>query len=145
MARKERATLDTNVLISAYLSDGPARELVRLGRKKMMMIVSSDYIGDEFISRMKILDPEGEAYWRRLIEIVSKNAVMVSMSKVSRIPERIARRDPDDDMVVKTALAGKARFLLTYDDDILEMKAYKSVEFLRPGGFLRMLRKNVAL
>ena len=51
-------------------------------------------------------------------------------------------RDPDDDAVLATALAGRAEIIVTGDDDLLVLKAYQGIRILSPRGFLEFLDRR---
>ena len=45
-------------------------------------------------------------------------------------------RDPDDDMLLETALMGDADCLITGDEDLLEMTSFRGIPILTPTTFL---------
>ena len=45
-------------------------------------------------------------------------------------------RDPNDDKILETALAGRADSLVTGDADLLEMHPFRSLSILNPHEFL---------
>ena len=48
-------------------------------------------------------------------------------------------RDPDDNVVIETALAGQAAYIVTGDEDLLALKRYESVRIVTPRSFLSAL------
>lgn len=46
-------------------------------------------------------------------------------------------RDPNDDKVLETALAGHADFLVTGDADLLELHPFRGLAIVTPHGFLK--------
>lgn len=44
-------------------------------------------------------------------------------------------RDPDDDVVLATALAARADCLITGDSDLLDLDAFRGIPILRPAAF----------
>ena len=44
-------------------------------------------------------------------------------------------RNPDDDMVLATALSGNADCLVSGDKDLTEMKAFENIPILKPSDF----------
>ncbi len=50
-------------------------------------------------------------------------------------------RDPNDDYLVVSALAGRADLVVTLDDDLLALGEYAGVRFVKPGGALAILRE----
>lgn len=105
-----RVVLDTNVLVSAVISDGKPRELLRRGISKEFRIVTSELILRELgsvLQRPKFKTDEGEV--RRIILALMQTAEVVDA--VSRI--RSVEDDPKDDMVVATAYDGRADFIIS--------------------------------
>jgi len=51
-----------------------------------------------------------------------------------------ASRDPKDDYLLAYALAGRADYLVTGDEDLFEMKEYKGVRIVSPGQMLKKLK-----
>src|SRR4029077_12063025 len=48
-------------------------------------------------------------------------------------------RDEDDDVVLATALAGKADVIVMGDEDLLVLKKFRGIEILSPRQFLKLL------
>jgi predicted nucleic acid-binding protein len=44
-------------------------------------------------------------------------------------------RDPDDDMILGTAVAGQATCIITGDTDLLIVREFRSVDIIRPVEF----------
>lgn len=44
-------------------------------------------------------------------------------------------RDPDDDIVLATALTGKAVCIITGDQDLLTLKKFSEIDILSPSAF----------
>ncbi len=49
-----------------------------------------------------------------------------------------------DDIVIATAIAGNARYLVTGDKELLEIGRYQSVEIVTPAEFLELLAADTA-
>ena len=50
--------------------------------------------------------------------------------------ERPICRDPDDDNIIATAVAGNCDCIITGDEDLLVLKAYEGIDILSPRDFL---------
>ena len=61
---------------------------------------------------------------------------------VGELPEVHAVRDPDDDVIVATALAAGADYIVTRDQDLLSLGTYQSIEIVSPEAFLQVLRTS---
>ena len=111
-----RVVLDTNVLVSAIISDGKPRELLRKGISKEFCIVTSDQLLRELgtvLRRPKFKTDEDEIHRedeiRRIILALMQAAEVVEV--VSKF--KLVEEDPKDDMVVQTAHDGKADFIVS--------------------------------
>jgi len=50
-------------------------------------------------------------------------------------------RDPDDDWVLATAVAGAADVIVTGDKDLVVLKRYHEIPIVTPRGFLELLQQ----
>lgn len=143
--RKERITvvLDTNVLIAFYLSRNPksaVSRIIRLWRneRKLQMLVSDEIIAEylEILERVGISERQIE----KLNEILETFRI-VSKFSLGKIPTE--SRDLDDNLILATALVGKAEFLITSDKDLLDISERDKKKFkfriVSPVEFLRAI------
>jgi len=126
VARKQRipVVLDTNVFVRAFKSRFPTSSNQRVLRlwlleKRIQLIVCDDLI-DEYVGVFqKILGMEDE-----YIDQWQKRFAGDTRSTVVRLGRRYAEsRDPDDNLLLATATAGQAAYLITNDRDLLELPA----------------------
>jgi predicted nucleic acid-binding protein len=68
-------------------------------------------------------------------------SIFASLSSHCQLPERVCR-DKHDDIVLATALAGKADFIVTGDDDLLALKKFRGIRILSPRNFLEFLDRR---
>ena len=130
-----RIVLDTNVLISALIGHGkPRRLLIRLFREhepvssRQMLAVLEDVL-----SRRKFGLTRS-----RVDEFLSILVKRFIVSEVEKIPEVISE-DPDDDVVLATALAGGADYIVTGDGHLLGLREYQGIRIVRVGEMLKAL------
>lgn len=66
-----------------------------------------------------------------------------SLEKVPVVlgPHERVCRDPNDDVIVATAVAGACNVVVTLDRDLLALVEYRGVVFIKPGGALDLLRE----
>jgi putative PIN family toxin of toxin-antitoxin system len=110
-----RVVLDTNVIVSAFLSrnpTSPTQEIIRRWQADEFTLLVSDAIVDELAE--KLID-KGIGQ-ERVIEFLM---LLVDLAEWVPVPdEDVTRRvlaDPDDDHLVACALVGQADYLVTYD------------------------------
>jgi putative PIN family toxin of toxin-antitoxin system len=125
-----KVTLDTNVLIAAFISRGQCHELLE-HIVRHHRIVLSEHILDkirEGLSR-KFKIPGSDI--KEAIELLRQRAKLVEPMALGYA----VSRDPDDDPVLATALAGEVACLITGDNDLLVLEQFEGIPILRPGSF----------
>ncbi|MEK6408046.1 MAG: putative toxin-antitoxin system toxin component, PIN family [Acidobacteriota bacterium] len=129
--RKKRTVvvLDTNVVLGFYLSRNqasPNAQVFRLwrDRRRLQLILSSDLTA-EYLEVLPRLGIE-EKKVARLAERLETRETVTHVNLGARATES---RDPDDNVVLSTAAAGRARFLVTNDRDLLDIPASQRKKF----------------
>jgi uncharacterized protein len=122
--------LDTNVLIAAFIAKGSCHTLVAQCLR-VHSVVTSEFIlnklREKLTQKFKYSIEDAIA-----VEVLLRSRVQVIL------PTPLARnvcRDPDDDMVLATALTGKAICIITGDKDLLTLKKFGSIDILSPSEF----------
>jgi putative PIN family toxin of toxin-antitoxin system len=117
--------LDTNVVVSGLLWDGAPRRLLGVGRVEGAMLYSSPPMLAELtdvVSRPKFRDKIA-ASLLTVEQLVDLYAELVAIVRPMPTPRLVP--DPDDDVVIGTALAARAHFLVTGDKALLSVAAYE--------------------
>jgi putative PIN family toxin of toxin-antitoxin system len=135
--RVERVVLDTNVMISAFLSPlGKPFACLRWALDNATLIVSRELL-EEVETRLarpkfnKYLDASRR---RAVVADLALSAVQVELRGIVKVC-----RDPDDDKLLEIALLGRADCLVTGDHDLLILDRYQGIPILTPAGFLAAL------
>ncbi len=76
-----------------------------------------------------------------LVEETRAIAVMVPGTRSVSIPA-LEARDPDDVALVVAAVEGEARYLVSQDLDLLDLKRFENVDMIEPLAFLQRLRSQ---
>jgi len=125
-----RVVLDTNVVASAILWGGTPRVLLQAAREKRVDLFTSTAMLAELtdiLGRRKF-DKKIAASGLTIDQLVdgyAQLAALVHPSPVSRIAP-----DPDDDVVIGTALASKAEFIVTGDKPLLTVIEHHGVKVI---------------
>ena len=78
-----------------------------------------------------------------LISLHEKNQMNCKRySNIKNISITNICRDPKDNMFLNCALAGKADFIISGDDDLLALKKVSEIEIIKPVHFLKKIRKS---
>ena len=133
--RAERLVADTNVLISAALrSDTPPRQVLDTVQHSGGVLVFSDETFAEIHDR--ISKPKFDRYVTHEKRAAFLGHLVAVSEWVSISQAKLGCRDPDDDKLLETALAGEATCLVTGDRDLLAMHPFRSIPILDPATFL---------
>jgi putative PIN family toxin of toxin-antitoxin system len=137
-----RVVLDTNVVVSATLIRGKNEDrILRAWRRGAFELVLSPQILDE-MGQVLFYERLQQRQWTTQEEIVAllqafaQESILVS----GRVAVK-ASRDPEDDKFLGAAVEGRARYVVSGDQDLLEMKAYRGIRIVRPAVFLDILTR----
>lgn len=125
-----RLVLDTNVVLAAFISRGVCHELLEHCEREHTMVVSG-FILEEFREKLvgKFDVPPSKA---REATVLLRSR----MESVEPVPlEAPVCRDPDDDWVLATAVAGTCECTVTGDKDLLSLGEHRGIRILAPNTF----------
>lgn len=125
-----RAVFDTNVVVAGMVAEGLCREILEIHVPEHTAILSRA-LWDELVSTLRRkfgLTPDDVP----ILALYRKHAEWCEPAKLS---EAVCR-DPDDDWVLATALAGGAEAVVTGDADLLTLGDYSGIEMLSPRQFV---------
>ena len=132
-----RIVLDSNVLVSALLGQGgPRRLLLHLSREHtivssvQMLAELEDVLHRE---KFQLTDSQISDY---LSLIIAGSTVL----DVADYPD-IIKADPDDDVILASALEGKADYLVTGDKHLLSLREYQKTKIITVKQMLALLEK----
>ena len=132
-----RVVIDTNVWLSALLWGGQPSLIIELIEQKQIQAISSENILTELTDILQ--KPKLRKRLDRLIitadeiVIIAKRLMTLVVIEEIVIPEL---RDPKDQMVLATAIAGDAQVVISGDRDLLVLHPYRNISILLPQEFL---------
>jgi len=130
-----RAVIDTNVLISALIRDGKPRKLTLELLNGHTVILSRQMLAE-------LVDVAGRDKFRVTGSQVARFlSIMVRMAKIvpdSALFTEVAE-DPDDDVVLNAAYAGKADYIVTGDKHLLGLNQFKKTRIVTVSQMLDIL------
>ena len=134
-----RLVLDTNVVASGLLWGGVPRLLLQAGREgRVELFTSTAMLGEltDILGRRKF-EQKLAASTLTVDQIVDRYAALATLVRPAPVP-RIAP-DPDDDVVIGTALASKADLLVTGDKPLLTVGDYQGIRLVRISRALELI------
>lgn len=131
-----RACIDTNVWISGIVFGGAPAKIVQLAFEKKFVVVTSRAILKEV---ERILEIKFE------VPITHINRLSYRITQIADVFEppgelKVIDADPDDDVILETAVIGNARYLVSGDKKhMLPLQRYGHVKIISPREFIQLL------
>ncbi|MDE3091105.1 MAG: putative toxin-antitoxin system toxin component, PIN family [Chloroflexota bacterium] len=146
--KNPRVVLDTNVLVSATIIrlGAPGRIIAAVLDDHITLIVS-DQLLTEYLDVMQrpphiLRKFDSIAARIQTLSVFLRNETI----RVEGSPSsRIVPDDPKDDFIIAAAVEGKARYIVSGDEHLLNLRQYRGIKILTPRDFVvNVLGENVA-
>ena len=124
--------LDTHVLLAAVLAPGLCRELVRK-HIQAHALCGSPALLEEFAEKLR----HNLGFQPSTVPVFAAYRQRVNLVQAQPLPAPVCR-DPDEDLVLATGLAGQADVIITGDKDLLVLKKHQGIRILSPRQFLEL-------
>ena len=133
--------LDTNVLISAFLSPrgAPAKVFARWMLGEFDVVTSPQLVSE--LARALTYE-QVRKYTKHSDEEIAAIVEQYQASAIIIDPDltiSMIEKDPPDNRVLECAVAGGASFIISGDTHLLELKEYQSIVILLAASFLTVL------
>jgi len=135
-----RVVLDTNVLVSGLIMLGKPRELLSIIARREATLVLSKEILNEFTKVMrqnKLTEYVTEEQVERFIENIERIAEFVELESHLEVVN-----DPKDDIVINTAIDGRADLIVSGDHHLLSLKEFRGIKIASVDEAVRKLKKR---
>ncbi len=135
------AVFDTNILVSALITTGRAKELFNKAVEGQIQLVLSKGILKEFTEVAK--DPRISKYVDQddvdaFLEILRCKAKIIRIKSKSHI----VKADPADDVILRTAIDGKADCIVSGDRHDLSLGTFRGIRIVTVVEMLALLEKE---
>jgi len=140
-----RIVVDTNVIVSALLSPGsvPGKVMEAWDSSNYSLMISEPLLAEYLLvlerPRLQTKHHKSSAEIHALIHRFRTEGRMVQTDRKLRV----VRADPDDDIIVATAVAGNADFIVSGDRHLLEIGEHAGIRIIPPGVFLAILEHDL--
>ena len=128
----KKAVVDTNVLISGLFWEGTPKKVIDKFRydPDHKMIFSPELI-HELRSKLLVKFKMKPEIVTGIVSRITQYSELVNPKFLTEIC-----RDKNDNMVLDTALAGNADYIISGDRDLLTLKEFNGIKIVTPGQFI---------
>ncbi len=129
---------DTNILFSAAGWRGKPFECVEQARAGNIQGVTCAELMEELAEKLELklgFSAEQSA------ETIARHLRFLRTVGIPKVLNAVPR-DADDNAVLECAMEGKAGFVVSGDNDLLELKNFRGIEIVRASEFLEILQKQ---
>ena len=128
-------------MISALVGHGKPRRLLTELLKRHQIVSSPPMLAEfvEVMSREKFAEV-GRSRLASFLSILVRRTTIVSVKHT----RRVIAQDPEDDMVLSTALKGNASCIVSGDEHLLDLKRFKGVKVVTVDAMLETLGPRTA-
>src|SRR3989344_6481830 len=133
---KKKVVIDTNILISALGWKGKPNEIFRkVLDEEFELIISRKQIEElkEVMNYPKFSFAEEQK--SRFITLLLNVAKVVEISNKLKV----IKEDPDDDIILETAVENNVDFIISGDHHLLKLKEYSNVKIVTANEFLSQI------
>jgi putative PIN family toxin of toxin-antitoxin system len=127
-----RVVLDANVLIAAFVARGVCAELLEYCVREHEPVTSVAILEEvrrNLVAKIRVTASQAD----QTVELLRTRLAVVEPVAL----EVQACRDPDDDVVLGTAIAGRADAVVTGDRDLLDLGSFRGIPIVSPRAFWR--------
>ncbi|MFA6602080.1 MAG: putative toxin-antitoxin system toxin component, PIN family [Candidatus Paceibacterota bacterium] len=130
-----KVVLDTNILISAIAFGGKPKVILEKVIRGDIQLVLSDPILEEV---QGVLLGKKFRYSAHIIVEIAQQ--LTSLAEIVYPEEVISviKNDPPDNRILECAVAGKVKYIVSGDADLLSVKSFRKIEILTADEFLKL-------
>lgn len=125
-----RVVFDTNVVVAGIVAEGLCREILEIQVPEHTAILSQVPWDELVVTLRRKFGPTPDD-----LPILTPYRQHAAWCEPAKLAEAVCR-DPDDDWVIATALAGKADAIVSGDAHLLTLGSYAGIEMLSPRQFV---------
>jgi putative PIN family toxin of toxin-antitoxin system len=134
-----KTCIDSNVWISGVAFGGPPGAVAMAALDRKFEVICSRLILEEVERTLLFKIKFGRANTRRLI---NRMLQVVDLYEPTGTVKIIPGQHPDN-LILETAVAGRARYLVTGDrEHLLPLKSFRMVRIIEPVHFLTLLKRT---
>jgi len=130
-----KVVLDTNVIVSALIARGTPYYCLLALKHKIFALIYSKEIIDELSEVLERKFRWSEDEINKTVSFIQQIGHQVETTGTLQVIEA----DPDDNIIIETAMIGEADLIVSGDRHLIKMGQYEGIEVVTPAEFLKRL------
>lgn len=127
-----KIVLDTNMLISGIFFSGPSHQILKAWQKgKISFVVSEETLSEYQRVVVELSNKYPAIDISKMLQLVTIHSEIVDTQGC----EVTVCEDPDDNMFISCAIAGKSNVIVSGDKHLLKVNDYQNIHVLKPNDF----------
>lgn len=134
-----KVVFDSNIFISSIVYGGKPRQIFQSAIEgKVELYVSREILEEveEVLQRPKF------KYHFQMVDLVITEIHNIAKIVIPKKKINYIKDDPQDNIIIECAVEAKSDYIVTGDEHLLGLKAYKNIQILNPAEFLQKLNYN---
>lgn len=131
------------MLVSAFLWQGTPGRLIALAGENDVQLFTSRALLDELAATLakRKLAKYVAATGSTAVQMLANYRRISTRVRAHQLDERVSR-DADDDAVLACALAARADFVVSGDEDLLVLRSFEGIEIVSAAELLKRIEPN---
>ena len=133
-----KIVLDTNVLVSGIFWDGVPHEILDLWAHDAIRLVATDEMLKEYVRVIQgfATDEKSELTNHWTTFLIENIELIISNSELKLC------RDPSDDKFINCAISSRAKYIVSGDKDLLDLKTVNNIEIVNSRAFIKIMNSE---
>lgn len=136
-----RVVLDTNLFVSAIIeSRGKPAQILDAWRAHRFDLILRDDLVQEIREVLGFPRIQKRHQWTQQdIETFLEILRGLAINTAGTLQLQVISEDPDDNMILACAVEGEADFIVSGDQHLLKLRAFRGIEIVAPAQFLAII------
>lgn len=132
-----KVVVDTNILVSAlFNAKGTPGKIIYLWKSKAITLCINEETLEEYVDVLQRFDFVEKSELRLFLDLFNMRINVFHTRSKHKIS--VVKADPSDNKFLECAVATKAKFIISGDKHLLDLKKYKKIRIVSPSEFLTL-------
>jgi uncharacterized protein len=137
-----KIVIDTNIFVSSFISEsGNPRKIIDLWKTGAITLCLTKDLIEEYIDVLNRFDIINKMEIKRLLNLFKKGINVIFIGSPPHL--NIIKVDPDDNKFLECAVASHAKYIVSGDSHLKDLKIYKNIKIVTADEILKEMNKDI--